>query len=45
MTLYKYLSADRSDFFDNCLVRFTPANGFNDVFDGNRLSIGSFPLR
>lgn len=34
MLLYKYFPDDRSTFLDQCLVRFTPANDFNDLFEG-----------
>ena len=34
MVLYKYFSKEMSSFFDDRMVRFTPANDFNDLFEG-----------
>lgn len=34
MMLYKYFPEERSSFLEQCLVRFTPADDFNDLFEG-----------
>lgn len=34
MILYKYFPQERAEFFENRLIRFTPANDFNDLMEG-----------